>query len=554
MSQRARVLWVIVAVILPLVALSGFTIWQQFVRDEFVVSTERTYFAQATAYAAEAFLDGQVMAARALARHPLIARPKPGPELDAVLKEIAADHPDWQAMVLVDADGKMIAAATAGPALDVADRPFFQEAVKTGRPVVSQAIVGRRTGKAIVVIAVPLEPVDGRRGALMVPLATERFASRLLAKIGSPLVDLVVIDAQRQTFIHPDAAKVQKLEKLAGPEVDAVLSGKTGNSIGPFGATSSLVAYAPVASYGWGVLLAEPTVTALAPAHRQVLERAAVLGVILAVVGALGWILAGRLALAFQSAVQARAEAERLSHDLKRAVQARDEFLAAASHDLRNPLAAIQAAGEVLERAVDPGVSKERLESCAQHILSASRRMAAQLDAFLDVSRLEAGRPLELNKRRCDLVPLVRQVVSETQQTTARHRIVLETPPELQAHVDAPRLQRVVGNLLSNAIKYSPDGGDVEVKLDARDTDVLLVVRDRGIGIPGPEQDRVFERFQRASNVAGRFSGTGLGLSGARQIVEQHGGSITVKSQVGKGSLFTVRFPTSLEASRVRAA
>src|SRR6185295_18415086 len=244
-------------------------------------------------------------------------------------------------------------------------------------------------------------------------------------------------------------------------------------------------------------------------AHRQVLERSAVVAVILAVIAALGWTLAGRLSSAYQTALQARAEAERLAGDLKRALHARDEFLAAASHDLRNPLSTIQSAAELLERSIDEPQARDRLASCADHIQSAAKRMAQQLDAFLDVSRLEAGRPLELRKRLHDLLPLVRQVVAECQQTTQRHRLLLEGPALLQANVDAPRLQRVVSNVIGNAIKYSPDGGEVNIKVEAHDTDVIITVRDRGIGIPGADQARVFERFQRGTNVEGRFSGTG---------------------------------------------
>jgi signal transduction histidine kinase len=284
-------------------------------------------------------------------------------------------------------------------------------------------------------------------------------------------------------------------------------------------------------------------VSAFATAWRQVLERSAVVLVILAVIAALGWTLAGRLALAFQNAVQARAEAERLSGDLKRALHTRDEFLAAASHDLRNPLSTIQAAGELVARAGEGGVSKERLASSAEHILSASRRMAELLDAFLDVSRLEAGKPLELRKRACDLAPLVRQVVAESQHTTSRHQITIDTPDQLPAEADGPRLQRVVGNIVGNAIKYSPEGGEINVKLEARAGEVVLTVRDRGMGIPGPDQERIFERFQRGTNVAGKIAGTGIGLAGARQIVEQHGGTISVKSQINRGATFTVKFP-----------
>jgi len=533
MTQRARVLWVIALAILPLVALSGFTIWQQYLRDQFVVSTERTYFAQATAYAAEAFLDGHVAAMRALARHPALARLRPGEEPEGLLKQAAADNPDWQSIGVAGPDGNAIAGVLAGAKIKISDRT-----------AVSPASIDPRSGKPSVVIAVPLEAGDGGRGALVVSLPTERFASSVMGKIGSPLVDLTVVDAQGQALIHSDATAVHGLTRLQGAAIDAVLAGKTGSDIAPFGDRNSLIAYAPVSNYGWGVLLAEPTVTAFAPARRQVLERGAVLVVILAVVGALGWTLAGRLSVAYQSAVQARAEAERLSRDLKRAVHARDEFLAAASHDLRNPLSTIQAAAELLERSSGPGgIAKERLATCGEHILSASRRMAVLLDAFLDVSRLEAGKPLALNKQSCDLVPLVRQVVSECQQTTARHRIALEIPAELRAQADGARLQRVVGNLLGNAIKYTPDGGEISVKLEAHDTDVVLTVSDRGIGIPSQDQQRVFERFQRGSNVEGRIPGTGIGLAGARQIVEQHGGTISVKSQIGKGATFTVRFP-----------
>jgi signal transduction histidine kinase len=482
MSQRAKVLLVIALAVFPLVALSGFTIWQQYLRDEALISNERTYFAQATALAAEHFLDGQVAAAR-------------------------------------------------GPS-EAADKPLIAPAkIVDGNPAVLLTLPGGR----------------------VVPVPTERFAQGLMQKISSPLLDLTVIDSERQAFIRGDQV-VKELVKLEGPHVDAVLGGRTGTAVARFGERSSLIAYAPVGNYGWGVLLTEPTVSAFASARRQVLERGAVVAVILAVIGALGWTLAGRLAAAYQTALQARAEAERLASDLKRALHARDEFLATASHDLRNPLSTIQSAAELLERSLDEPQARDRLASCADHIQSAAKRMAQQLDAFLDVSRLEAGRPLELKKRQYDLMPLVRQVLADCQQTTQRHRLLLEGPALLAASVDAARLQRVVGNLIGNAIKYSPDGGEVNVKVEAHDTDVIITVRDRGIGIPGSDQARVFERFQRGTNVEGRFAGTGIGLAGAKQIVEQHGGAITVKSQVGKGSTFTVRFPAGTEAAKAHAA
>lgn len=543
MSQRARVLWVIALAILPLVALSGFTIWQQYLRDEFLVSTERTYFTQATAYAAESFLDGQVAAVRALAKTPGLAQPRAGEELQRTLERLAADNPDWEGIAVVGADGKTIG----GARVELADRPYFQQAMSSGKPAVSPAVLVE--GKPTVMVAVPLE---SRQGAIVVPVATERFVQSLMSRIGSPLVDLTVVDSDQQALGQADAAG-KGLARLEIPQVAAVLGGKTGAEVAPFRDRSSLIAYAPVSNYGWGVVLTEPTAASFALARRQVLERGAVVAVILAVVGALGWTLAGRLSNAYQSALQARAEAEHFSQDLKRALHARDEFLAAASHDLRNPLSTILSAVELLERSLDDPAMRDRAASCGDHIQSAAKRMAQQLDAFLDVTRLEAGRPLELKKRQYDLMPLVRVVVAECQQTTQRHRLLMEGPAMLQASVDAARLQRVVGNLVGNAIKYSPDGGEVNIKLEAHDSDVIITVRDRGIGIPGADQSRVFERFQRGTNVEGRFQGTGIGLAGAKQIVEQHGGAITLKSQIGKGSTFTVRFPAGT-GPKVQAA
>jgi signal transduction histidine kinase len=113
--------------------------------------------------------------------------------------------------------------------------------------------------------------------------------------------------------------------------------------------------------------------------------------------------------------------------------------------------------------------------------------------------------------------------------------------------VDEIRVHRVLANLLTNAIKYSPDGGEVRVTIKptrgpgARSA--LLVVRDQGVGIPRDDLPHVFDRFHRGSNVIGRFAGTGLGLASARELVELHGGTISVESEEGKGSTFVVRLP-----------
>jgi signal transduction histidine kinase len=528
MTQRARVLWVIGLVIAPLVILTGALLWQQLHDDEERIAAERRQLARAAAFATEAFLDGQVATAKAVAAHPLIARAQPGADLEALVLRVAPEHPEWEGVGVIGPDGRAIT----GAEVYLGDRDYFRNAMASGEAVVSAALIGRRSGKTTVIIAVPL---PGRRGVMVAPLPTDRFGASLKGKIGAPSLRLAVVDQEGQAFIRPDPSEIATLERLSGPGVDAVLKGSAGSRV----VQETLLAWAPVERYGWGVLLSEPTAQAFAAARRDALERVAVVVVILAVVLALGWILAGRVALFAE-------RAERLSEDLRRAIDTRDEFLAAAAHDLRNPLSTIQAAGEVVERAARrPGsVTRDQLARCSDHILSAARRMARLLNAFLDVAHLEVGRPLQLDKAPADLAALVRQVVLEWQHTTGRHRIAFEGPDELAVEIDGARLQRAVENIVGNAIKYSPDGGDISVRLQARGGEVLLAVEDHGIGIPAQDLGRVFDRFERGANVAGRFSGSGIGLAAARQIVEQHGGTITVESEVGKGTTFTMHFPS----------
>jgi signal transduction histidine kinase len=139
-------------------------------------------------------------------------------------------------------------------------------------------------------------------------------------------------------------------------------------------------------------------------------------------------------------------------------------------------------------------------------------------------------------------------VAAEHQRTTQRHRLRVQTREARLIGVwDAARLGRVLDNLVANAIKYSPAGGQISIEvgheLSAAGSWAVLCVRDQGIGIPAADQPHIFERFRRGGNVVGRIAGTGIGLAGAYQIIEQHGGSIAVSSQEGAGSAFTIRLP-----------
>ena len=251
-----------------------------------------------------------------------------------------------------------------------------------------------------------------------------------------------------------------------------------------------------------------------------------------------------------------RAEVERSrllreQAETEAALRVRDDTLATVSHDLKTPLTAIRGYAQLLARRLQSPRELNRSEILDQleRITRATGQMTTLLDELLDASRLQAGRPLDLHRSPTDLVTLARQLVADLQRGSDQHTLRIESAESaLVGDWDSPRLQRVLANLLTNAIKYSPDGGEVSIRL-VRQRDLsgqewaLLAVADQGLGIAPEDLPRIFERFFRGSNAVGRIQGTGLGLAGARQIAEQHDGTIEVSSTLGTGSTFTVRLP-----------
>lgn len=240
---------------------------------------------------------------------------------------------------------------------------------------------------------------------------------------------------------------------------------------------------------------------------------------------------------------------ERATAELREQITARDEFMSTVSHDLKTPLTFIKGMASLRRRRAVVTPETEALLDALEQIEASAGRMARQLDEIVDASRLEAGRPLELRRQRTDLVELAGIAVEQHRQTTSRHALYVSTSlSELVGMWDAVRLARVLDNLLDNAIKYSPRGGTVEVSVGREADCAVLQVADHGEGIPAADVPHIFERFRRGRNVEGRIPGTGIGLAGVHRIVELHAGTITVDSQVGVGTTFTIRLPLNASA------
>jgi signal transduction histidine kinase len=183
-------------------------------------------------------------------------------------------------------------------------------------------------------------------------------------------------------------------------------------------------------------------------------------------------------------------------------------------------------------------------------MLRQTRQLERLITDLLDAHQLEVG-CLELRLDRSDLTALVRACVDEAAALSPLHAICVDAPEgPLEGIWDADRITQVVRNLLSNAIKYSPDGGEVLVKLEANEQIVDVSVIDRGAGIEPEAVPRLFDRFYRAPSTAGSVQGMGVGLYVCKQLVEAHKGSISVASQLGEGTTITLHLPRGGGAER----
>ncbi|WP_265942505.1 ATP-binding protein [Dechloromonas sp. A34] len=240
----------------------------------------------------------------------------------------------------------------------------------------------------------------------------------------------------------------------------------------------------------------------------------------------------GRAAL-IQREHAARLEAEAAN-------RAKDEFLAMLGHELRNPLSAIAAAIEVLNR-VDPGA--DNATSARAVILRQTRHLARLMDDLLDVGRVIAGKIL-LARQPLNLVPLVERLVATMRLTGVadRHQLYVALD-EVWIDADATRIEQVVNNLLTNALKYTPAGGRIDVRVASEGTQAVLEVSDTGVGIHPTLLPKVFDLFVQAERTLDRRAGgLGIGLTLVRRLVELHGGTVGAASSAA-GTVFTVRLP-----------
>lgn len=217
------------------------------------------------------------------------------------------------------------------------------------------------------------------------------------------------------------------------------------------------------------------------------------------------------------------------------------QFISMASHEFRTPLAIIDSTAQRLKKACET-MSPEDMQKRADKIRAAVNRMTQLMESTLTAARMENGK-VKFEVAGCNVASLLWDVCERQGEVSESHEIncdVSGLPDSIRA--DASALEQIFTNLLSNAVKYSPENPEIDVTTTTEGDDIVVTVRDHGIGMDADDMARIGERFFRAKTSMG-IAGTGIGLNLVKNLVEMHTGRLEVESELGKGSTFTVRLP-----------
>ena len=448
-------------------------------------------------------------------------------------------------------------------AMAVSNAILYEEAQRRGREAQQMADAAARFGSSLELdevlsfVAENASTILGARALIFLmkpeagfarPVAQAGFATRLAFEAENPPIGARV---ESGTFgLSADmggsaAATIVPGEGAVGRAIEsgAFYFGRTPQQARPAApflpqsgneAPTSLMAFPlKVRGRSFGALLVYTCRASGAPAFVARLEERHI---------SIGLSLADRAALAIENA--------RIYDTLRKDQRAKDEFLSLVAHELRTPLTTMRGYNANLDKRIAAlGSDGMPLKRYSDVIATQIDRLSRLIEDLLDISRLEMGR-FALNMQDEDIVEIAQTTLENAQVTyratrpdPAAQRHTFSggtTTPRILVRLDRPRIEQVVQNLLTNAVKYSPRGGTVRLTVvDAGDT-VRLTVEDQGLGIPAADQPRIFDKFFRSAAHPNKAGGLGLGLFIVRAIVAAHGGTISVKSEEGVGSAFTV--------------
>ncbi len=596
MRIRFFITFMVGAIMLPLLVASAFAINKIWQEEQATALTSLRKTVEATSLIVDRDIAASISALRAVGNSEHL---QSGNFEALYLQAKALNRIPGTWVALLRPDGSQVlntAVPFATPPTVSARSPLVAKALATRQPQVSDVFVGPRTGKQIVAVYVPTAPVGTAPGYVLAQgFALESWKD--IAKQQDLPTDWIVAVIDRAgRLIARSHSSDEFVGKPARPELVAAAAQK---NEGIFRSSTlegidSYVAFDHSDLTGWTIAVAAPATSVDAPVVRGLqiaaggfvlaLLASAILATLfgrrliaalhsasttamslgqgqapkakrtsIAEVDALNQSLATagellekeRLArLAAEMERERLLQVERLAHDAaEKENKAKDKFLAMLGHELRNPLAAISGAVAVLTRG-DKNTQDASLYLGI--IRRQNRHLVHIIDDLLDMSRLIAGK-IVLEKHAVDLAECVRNCVDglRAAQRLGGHTLNVTTEP-VWINADPVRVEQIIINLIGNALKFSVTGTTIKVDLHAEGTHAVLRVQDEGAGMTPELLAQVFEPFvQGPAPVDGSQSGMGIGLALVRQLIELHGGSVTVASD-GRdhGSTFTCRFPT----------
>ncbi len=478
-----------------------------------------------------------------------------GPVDDSAVRAVGRSL-DFQASVLLDGNGRLLAAWRAGPKLvgtRLSDRYPHLAAAVHGRVGVSNLVRSAVKGLPVVAFAVPFRTSSGRRvfsGAFSIEHTPLGAYLRTASPIKGARVYLIdAHDAVIASTVHGGGALGvvdRRLDRAAGRARRGTYKDH---------GARRFFAITPVRGTPWHVISVVPEAGLLAPISGDAQLFPWLVFGAFALASCVALLLLFRTSTQRRLLTEANAALQARNEELRELDRLKDEFVALVSHELRTPLTSIVGYVRVLLRNRAEPLQEQQRE-LLQVVDRNASRLVALVGDLLFTGKVDAGK-LTLEPTTFALAELARQSVESALPVAGEREVelVFENGGDVEVEADRPRIAQLIDNLVSNAVKFTPAGGRVTVRVEAGDDDALLTVEDSGIGIPEAELERLFERFFRASTATSReIPGSGLGLSVAKTIAELHGGSLELRSREGEGTTVVARLPRGSAGTRELAA